>query len=71
LADTALLDNILADSVWYNFTDTEGWNYQVNGVYKDYFSETTGISNYAGLAEGDVVTYYYVRKATPPPTAEP
>ncbi len=59
--NTALLNGIFADDTWYNFSkdDGLGWNYQVNGVYFNYYSDVTGISNYADLADGDVVTYYY------------
>ena len=58
---TALLDNIFAEDTWYNYSkdDGLGWNYQVNGVYLNYYSDVTGISNYADLADGDVITYYY------------
>ena len=59
--NTALLDNIFAEDTWYNFSkdDGLGWNYQVNGAYFNYYSDVTGISNYADLADGDVITYYY------------
>ncbi|GAB7015503.1 hypothetical protein [Methanogenium cariaci] len=59
--NTALLNNLLADDTWYNFSKTDGvgWNYQVNGVYQNYFSEETGISNFDGLSDGDVITYYF------------
>ncbi len=59
--NTALMNDIFADDTWYNFSKDNGvgWNYLVNGVYQDYYSTETGISNFAGLADGDVITYYY------------
>ena len=59
--NTALLNNILSDGIWYNFSKTDGvgWNYEVNGVWQNYFSTETGISNFDGLKDGDVITYYF------------
>ncbi|KAF1078975.1 hypothetical protein [Methanogenium sp. MK-MG] len=59
--NTALLNDIFADDTWYKFSkaDGVGWNYQLNGVCQDYYSTETGISNFEGLADGDVITYYF------------
>jgi len=34
------------------------WNYQLNGIYQNYFSEVTGMSNNL-ISDGDYVEFYY------------
>lgn len=52
--NTALIDWI--DS--YVYDGTNGWNYRLNGVYQDYFSDTTGVSNLV-VQDGDELLFYF------------
>ncbi|WAI00349.1 hypothetical protein [Methanogenium organophilum] len=54
----AVLDNVLSNGDWYNYTETHGWNYQLNGEYINYWSSTDGISAKA-LSDGDTLVFYY------------
>ncbi|MDD2666873.1 MAG: hypothetical protein PHI74_07795, partial [Methanocellales archaeon] len=56
--NTALIDWI--EEYEYNNTVTPKltWNYQLNGVYQNYFSDTTGVSNNP-ISDGDYIEFYY------------
>jgi PKD repeat protein len=58
---TALLDWI--DNGSTNYTYIAGppkvtWNYQLNGIYQNYNSATTGVSNLL-IGDGDYIEFYY------------
>ncbi len=56
--NTALVDwieeYVYNDSVTPKLT----WNYQLNGVYQNYYSDTTGVSNNP-VTDGDYIEFYY------------
>jgi DMSO/TMAO reductase YedYZ molybdopterin-dependent catalytic subunit len=52
---TALIDWITDD---YVYDGDVGWNYQLNGIYQNYFSDTTGVSNLA-ISDGDYIEFYF------------
>ena len=56
----AIIDWIDSGSVNYSYVGTPKttWNYQLNGVYKNYFSNVTGIDNQT-IADGDYLEFYY------------
>jgi len=59
---TALIDWIDSGVANYTYDDSVSpkltWNYQLNGVYQNYFSGTTGVSNNP-VADGDYIEFYY------------
>jgi DMSO/TMAO reductase YedYZ molybdopterin-dependent catalytic subunit len=59
---TALIDWIDDSVTNYSYDDSNTpkltWNYQLNGVYQNYFSSSTGMSNNA-VSEGDYIEFYY------------
>jgi PKD repeat protein len=59
---TALIDWIDSGTVNYTYDDSVTpkltWNYQLNGAYQNYFSDTTGVSNNM-VADGDYIEFYY------------
>jgi hypothetical protein len=54
--NTALIDWI--EDYYYNDSIDWTWNYQLNGVYQNYFSSTTGVSNNP-VTDGDYIEFYY------------
>ena len=58
--NTALLDWVDDGSTNYTYIGSPKttWNYQKNGVYQNYFSTTTGISN-NNVGDGDFLEFYY------------
>jgi DMSO/TMAO reductase YedYZ molybdopterin-dependent catalytic subunit len=59
IKNTALIDWITND---YVYDGTFTWNYKLNGVYQDYFSDSTGVSNNP-LNDGDHIEFYYGPKS--------
>ncbi|MEA1943869.1 MAG: metallophosphoesterase [Euryarchaeota archaeon] len=55
---TALIDWIEEYGYNNSVTPKLTWNYQLNGVYQNYFSDTTGISNNP-ITDGDYIEFYY------------
>jgi len=56
--NTALIDWIEEYEYNDSVTPKLTWNYQLNGVYQDYFSDTTGVSN-KPITDGDYIEFYY------------
>jgi len=60
--NTALINWIDSGTTNYTYdgsvTPKLTWNYQKNGVYQNYFSATTGVSN-NGVADGDFLEFYF------------
>ncbi len=60
--NTAVIDWIDTGAVNYTYDDSGSpkltWNYQLNGVYQDYFSSETGVSNNP-ISDGDYIEFYY------------
>ncbi len=56
--NTALLDRIEEYEYNNSVTPKLTWNYQLNGVYQDYYSDTTGVSNNP-ITDGDYIEFYY------------
>ena len=60
--NTALINWIDSGTTNYTYDGSVSpklvWNYQKNGVYQNYFSTTTGVSN-NGVADGDFLEFYY------------
>jgi hypothetical protein len=52
--NTALIDWIGN----YTYNTTLAWNYQLNGVYQNYFSDVTGVSNNP-VGDGDFIEFYF------------
>ncbi len=60
--NTALINWIDSGTANYTYDGTVtpklAWNYQKNGVYQNYFSNTTGVSN-NDVADGDFLEFYF------------
>ncbi|NOQ32827.1 MAG: hypothetical protein GQ567_01315 [Methanosarcinales archaeon] len=56
--NTALLDWIEEYEYNNSVTPKLTWNYQLNGVYQNYYSDTTGVSNNP-ITDGDYIEFYY------------
>ncbi len=56
--NTALIDWIEEYEYNDSVTPKLTWNYQLNGVYQDYDSDTTGVSNNP-ITDGDYIEFYY------------
>jgi hypothetical protein len=56
--NTALIDWVEEYEYNDSVTPKLTWNYQLNGVYQKYFSDTTGVSNNP-ITDGDYVEFYY------------
>jgi len=56
--DTALIDWIEEYEYNDSVTPKLTWNYQLNGVYQNYYSDTTGVSNNP-ITDGDYIEFYY------------
>ena len=56
--NTALIDWIDEYEYDSSVTPKLTWNYLLNGVYQNYFSNTTGISNNP-ITDGDYLAFYY------------
>ena len=55
---TALIDWIAGYEYNDSVTPKLTWNYQLNGAFQKYFSDTTGVSNLA-ISDGDYIELYY------------
>ncbi|RZN15436.1 MAG: hypothetical protein EF812_02485 [Methanosarcinales archaeon] len=56
--NTALIDWIEEYEYNDSVTPKLTWNYLLNGVYQDYYSDTTGVSNNP-ITDGDYIEFYY------------
>ncbi|MEA2075466.1 MAG: PGF-CTERM sorting domain-containing protein [Euryarchaeota archaeon] len=56
--NTALIDRIEEYEYNDSVTPKLTWNYQLNGVYQSYYSDTTGVSNNP-ITDGDYIEFYY------------
>ena len=58
VAGLCLSPGLWAATYTYIGSPKTTWNYQKNGVYQNYFSTTTGISN-NNVGDGDFLEFYY------------